>query len=107
MCLGLDLLKSQSKVSNDCVCFTIMSLLSYGHNRSNVTGMTTCTTILQFAYCIFLLPRHWNVIAQNDGDKETLGNLKAHKRQAFIINVDCYLAYKNMENSFARQFGTQ
>lgn len=34
-----------------------------------------------------------NVIAQNDGDKETLGNLKAHKREALIINIDCYLAY--------------
>jgi len=48
-----------------------------------------------------------NVIAQNDGYKETLGNLKAHTREAFIVNVDCYLAYKSMENSFGRQFGTQ
>ena len=35
------------------------------------------------------------MIAQNDGDKETLGNLKAHRREALhvIINIDCYLAY--------------
>ena len=62
-----------------------------------MTGMTTCTTILQFAYCIFYYRDiELNVIAQNGGDKETLGNLKAHTREALIINVDCYLAYKSM-----------
>ena len=98
MCLGLDLLKSQSKVSNDCVCFTIMSLLSFGRNRSQMWqewlhALQYCNLHTVFFYYRDI---ELNVIAQNDGDKETLGNLKAHTREALIINVDCYLAYKSM-----------